>query len=67
MPKMRGKKYTCFLMGRGNVPGANMNSHRTGFPYILQKISGKKLSLGFSWSRAAITYQSEPDLNENES
>ena len=35
-PKCEDKKFTFFLMERGNVPGAIMNLHRTGFLSILR-------------------------------
>jgi hypothetical protein len=48
---MRGKKkFTFFLIGRGNVLSSNINSICTGFLSILLKIDGERSSDGSFWN-----------------
>jgi hypothetical protein len=54
-------------MGKGSVPGANMNLHLTGFLSILPKINGKKSSHGFFSNRVVRISPSGPVWNGNES
>jgi len=49
-PKCEVKKFTFFLIRRGNIPGANMNLLRISFLSILREIIGERSSDGFSWN-----------------
>jgi len=49
------KKFTYFLMGKGNVLSANTNSHHTVFLSILRETNGKISSDGSFWNRAVRT------------